>query len=193
MNGVFRFIGTNVYTVVECTSQCCVVYPVSSHSWILWRSPRECGLCGIIWVSRKLKVGWWPHSCNNSGKYINRLVLILYMHVNTHPLLLTVKKELSKQLTVCYFRFRWVNTIHYHVEENYMTIFSSFSANFTPHCHTKIGKDVDGGKERTCVSHFVWLDACAYLRKNCVLARMIVFCWTAHHDSGTNPLRVTGG
>ena len=69
------------------------------------------------------------------------------MHVNTHPLLLTVKKKLSKRLTVCYFRFTCVNTIHYHVEENYMTTFSSFSANFTPHCHTKIGKDVDGGKE----------------------------------------------
>ena len=34
-----------------------------------------------------------------------------------------------------YFRFRWVNTIHYYVE-NYMTIFSSFSANFPPHSHT---------------------------------------------------------
>ena len=39
-------------------------------------------------------------------------------------------------LTICYFRFRWVNTIHYYVEENHMTIFSSFSANFPPHYHT---------------------------------------------------------
>ena len=29
-----------------------------------------------------------------------------------------------------------MNTIHYHVEENYITIFSSFSANFPPHSHT---------------------------------------------------------
>ena len=28
-----------------------------------------------------------------------------------------------------------MNTIHYHVEENYITIFSSFSANFPPHYH----------------------------------------------------------
>ena len=45
-----------------------------------------------------------------------------------------------------YFRFRWVNTIHYYYVENTwmrkrlscMTIFSSFSAKFPPHYHTTI-------------------------------------------------------
>ena len=37
------------------------------------------------------------------------------------PLQLSMQKELSLQLTVFFFRFRWVSTIHYYVEENYMT------------------------------------------------------------------------
>ena len=45
----------------------------------------------------------------------------------------TAKKELSWWLTVCYFGFRWVNKNHYYVEDNYMSIFSSFSVNFPPH------------------------------------------------------------
>ena len=43
----------------------------------------------------------------------------------------TVKKILSWWLTV-YFGFRWVNKNHYYVEDNYMSIFSSFSVNFPP-------------------------------------------------------------
>ena len=38
--------------------------------------------------------------------------------------------------SLLYFRFRWVNKINRYVEENYMTIFSSFSANLPPHYHT---------------------------------------------------------
>ena len=101
-----------------------------------------CGYNTRSWLASTKEVNWyfWLMNCHNNYLrfrgggclQLQRQKLVSFYKVSK---LIFLAHELSQQLTVCYFRFRWVNTIHYYVEENYIhdNLFLILTSTFSYH------------------------------------------------------------